>query len=101
MTRENEKQVKKVLQRTNKTWNYLYETLERFNENKKYSEIEKEYITYTWQKLREIKMFLVNVKYLIADEDQLPESLERQLMKRLNNKNEQMIKIIIQLDKIF
>ena len=102
MDKEDERQVSQLLLKANKTWNYLYESLERLNFKRNITLEDKEYITFVWQKTRETKAFLVNVKNLIGENIYaLPHSLKRGILKRLNKRIDEMINTALEVDRIY
>ncbi len=102
MRKENDWQVDIQLQRANKTWNFLYETLEKFNHRQKLTLSQKEYIVYSWHRMREIKALLLNIKKLVGENrENFNSKLELEICRKLDNKVKEMIRLIIQLDRIY
>ena len=102
MSQRSERQADKLLATAEKSWNYLFGSLERLAFKSAVSEKDKGYLFFANRRLREIKSTLINVRDLIGSSDvSLPEMLEKNLCKKLRFIINHMREMSIELDKIY
>ena len=102
MEQEKERQVDKLLQAANKTWNYFSASIERLIFKPSLSAKDKEYLLFSKRKARQIKAMLSNIKELIGvKENPLPRLLEKSVCKKLKARIDEMVLISLELDRIY